>query len=403
VLMLTDLYPPFIGGIEEHVRNLSHALVGRGHDVSVATMRGADLQAESTDGQVRVHRLRSTSQRAAGRTAPSGRPFASPFPDPEVVAGLRRLVDTEQPDVVHAHNWLGRSFLPLKARSGAAMVVTLHDYGVVCAKRSMWYRDAPCSGPGFEKCLRCASRNYGTGRGLVVTLGNWATSPAEQAIVDIYLPVSSAVAQGNELAQRNLPYEVVPNFVPDDITGRADPDHPSLAALPEVPFWLFVGALTPHKGVNVLLDAYAGLNPRPPLVLIGARWPDSPTEFPAGTIVLHDLPHAAVMAAWSRASLAIVPSVFPDPCPTVAIEALAAGLPVVASSVGGLPDIVADGETGRLVPVGDAAALRTAISELHGDPETRQSMSIAARDRARRFMASSVVDRIERIYSRLAA
>jgi len=403
VLMLTDLYPPYIGGIEQHVRNLSHGLVERGHEVSVVTMSHPDMPAEADDAGVTVHRLRGTAQRAASITAPSGRPFAPPFPDPEVVVGLNRILETEQPDVVHAHNWLSRSFLPLKAASGAALVVTLHDYGLVCAKRSFWYRGQPCDGPGFEKCLRCSARNYGTARGMAVTLGNWATEPIQNSLVDKYLPVSTAVAEGNELGERGLPYRVVPNFVPDDVAQRADPNHESLQALPDQPFWLFVGALTQSKGVGRLLEAWEGIPGRPPLVLIGALWPDSPTRFPADVTVLSDLPHSAVMAAWAKADLAIVPSVFPDPCPTTAIEAMAAGVPVVASNVGGLPDIVADGETGRLVDVHDVAAFRSALVEVGCDSFTRNQMGEAARERAKQFMAGSVIERIEAVYEQVAS
>ena len=126
--MLTDLYPPYIGGIEQHVRNLAHNLTTRGHDVVIAMLADGDTLVEE-DSRVRVHRLRSTAQRAASISAPSGRPFAAPLPDPEVVLGLRRLIEREAFDVVHAHNWIVRSFLPLKARSGAALVVTSTTMG----------------------------------------------------------------------------------------------------------------------------------------------------------------------------------------------------------------------------------------------------------------------------------
>jgi glycosyltransferase involved in cell wall biosynthesis len=150
----------------------------------------------------------------------------------------------------------------------------------------------------------------------------------------MFLPVSHAVALGNGLAQMDLPHEVVPNFVPDDIAGRADANDPALGDLPSGPFWLFVGALSRHKGVDVLLDAYAGLDQAPPLVIVGPPTADTFGQWPSGTVVLGRLGHAAVMAAWRRAELAIVPSVFPDPCPTVALEAMAAGVAVVGSNVG---------------------------------------------------------------------
>ena len=402
VLMLTDQYPPLIGGIERHVRNLAAGLAERGHHVAVATSAFEGLPAEEDDGAVHVYRLRSTAQRVAGAATPSGRPYAPPFPDPEVVVGLRKVVARELPDVVHGHNWFGRSYVPLKQSSNAAFVMTLHDYGLVCAKRSLWYRGAPCTGPEFSKCLHCAAANYGTARGTAITLGNWSTSVAEKRAVDMYLPVSRAVVKGNGLIADGLPFQVVPNFVPSDVAQTADLKHPALKQLPKAPFWLFVGTLSRNKGIHVLLDAYAGIAGAPPLVLIGSRWPETPASFPAGVTVIEDLDHPAVMAAWRKAQIGIVPSVFPDPCPTVAIEAMAAGVPLVASRVGGLPDIVADGETGVLVPVGDTGALRAALVALAADKKKQRAMARAATKRAVQFMAGSVLDRVESVYEEVA-
>ena len=400
VLMLTDLYPPFIGGIEQHVRNLSHGLVARGHEVTVATMSVTGQPAVANDAGVRVVRLRGTAQRLESYTSPAGSPHAPPFPDPEIVAGLRKEVRRCSPDVVHGHNWLVRSFIPLKRRSGAALVYTLHDYGVVCAKRSFVYHGLPCSGPGPLKCLECAGRNYGAARGAAIVTGNWLMQPAERSAVDMFLPVSTAVARGNELVEQTMPHEVVPNFVPDDVAERSDPADPALAALPSLPFWLYVGALSRHKGLHTLLAAYRSIAGAPPLVVIGAQWADTPAEFPTNVTVLRNLPHAAVMAAWARASLAIVPSVFPDPCPTVAMEAMACGLPIVASDGGGLPDLVDDGITGLLVPPANVRALREALAAMANKPDLAKQMGAAGRQKVGAFTASAVVGRIEGIYAR---
>jgi glycosyltransferase involved in cell wall biosynthesis len=153
-----------------------------------------------------------------------------------------------------------------------------------------------------------------------------------------------------------------------------------------------------HKGLHTLLAAYQLMAGAPPLVVIGAPWADTPAEFPANVTVLRNLSHAAVMAAWARASLAIVPSIFPDPCPTVAMEAMACGLPIVATNVGGLPDLVDDGRTGLLVPPADVRALREALAAIANKPDLAKEMGEAGRQKVGAFMASSVVARIEGIY-----
>jgi glycosyltransferase involved in cell wall biosynthesis len=295
-----------------------------------------------------------------------------------------------------------RSFLPLKRRTGPGLVLTLHNYGMVCAKLSYIYRGAACSGPGFEKCLRCSADNYGAGRGMLFALGNWAMQRPERAAVDMFVPVSTAVAEGNALADQSLPFEVIPNFVPDDVADRWEGAEAALQRLPSGPFWLYVGALSRNKGVHVLLDAYATLVDPPPLVLIGLPWHDTPKKFPPGTTVLEGVSHPTVMAAWRRASLGIVPSVFPDPCPTVAMEAMACGVPIVASRIGGLTDLVDEGRTGFFARAGNVEDLRAVLSRIQSQPEVLFPMGQAALSKVRSFMASSVIDRIEGVYARVS-
>jgi glycosyltransferase involved in cell wall biosynthesis len=103
------------------------------------------------------------------------------------------------------------------------------------------------------------------------------------------------------------------------------------------------------------------------------------------------------MAAWDGAAIGVIPSVWDEPCPTVALEAMSRGVPLVASGVGGLPDLV--GDSGILVPAGDAAALSQAMGRLLGDEILRSKLSAAARSRSSSFTAEAVVPHIERTYA----
>jgi glycosyltransferase involved in cell wall biosynthesis len=226
--------------------------------------------------------------------------------------------------------------------------------------------------------------------------------PFERSLVDMFVPVSAAVERDNQLLEQRLPSTVIPNFVPDNVAQLRDDDAPSLRSVPAGPFWLFVGALSRNKGIDVLLAAYERLSSPLPLVLIGMAWADTPSRFPPNTYVLDGIPHREVMAAWHRAAIGVVPSVFPDPCPTVAAEAMASGVPLVASNVGGLPDLVAHGETGLLVDPGNAEQLAFAIRTLDSDPAMADRMGEAAKLRVRSFMATSVTDAIEEIYEQVS-
>ncbi|HEY7030765.1 MAG TPA: glycosyltransferase family 4 protein [Thermomicrobiales bacterium] len=399
VLMVTDFYPPAIGGVERHVQGLSRALVRRGHHVGVATLEFAGAGPGDDDQGVRIHRIRGSSQRLPRLFGNPHRPWAPPLPDPELVLGLRRIIDQERPDVVHGHDWLARSFLPLKRWSGAAFVLSLHYYTLSCAKKSLVRSGAPCDGPGVAKCVRCAADHYGRAKGPIVAVGNHIAGVAERKTADRIIAVSQATATGNGLTTDAGPHlVVVPNFVPEPLDAAPVDLDPYLRQLPADGFLLFVGDLRRDKGIEVLLRAYAGLKDAPPLVLIGKLWPESPTVFPDGVRVLADWPNEAVMAAWRRSLFGIVPSIWPEPFGIVLIEAMASGRPVVASRIGGIPDVVDDEQTGLLVPPADPRALRDAIARLLSDCELRRRMGQEATRRVDRFREATVVPRIEQIY-----
>ena len=395
VLMLAQFYPPDIGGEERHVRNLAVALAGRGHEVVVVTTAlpatGAGRRRE--DG-VEVVRVGSTAQRLPLHGDP-GRPHATPFPDLEMRRAIAAELAGGNFDVAHAHNWIVNSALGPARRHGVPLVLTLHDYAHVCAVKRFVHDGRPCSGPAAAKCIRCAAGHYGRAVGPATVVANGAMSLARDRGIARFLAVSSAVADGNRLSATGVPYEVVPNFIPDDLveTRPVPPGGPLL----------FTGDLTTQKGVLVLAEAYRRLADPPELRLVGRSIPG--VEVPAipGLRLVGPLPHEQVMPEVAAARLVVVPSVMPDPCPTVVLEAMAKGRPVVAAGHGGIVDMVDDGVTGRLVPPGDPAALAGAIAELLAAPDRAVAMGAAGRQKVQAFTASSVIERIEVVYGRLSA
>ena len=403
VLLLSQFYPPVIGGEERHVRNLGAALAARGHVVSVATQASHDDAGCTLDGAVRVHRLNGAIRRLSALFSDPERPFAPPLPDPGLTLALRRVIAQECPDVIHAHNWILHSYLPLKPFTRAPFIVTLHDYALICARKTLMYmNEAPCSGPAFRKCLRCAGQHYGGIKGGVTTVSNWMDSAYERRVVDKFLTVSGAVARLNRLPEAGVDFEVIPNFVPDDL-GELSPDvDPALLAqLPEH-FILMVGDLLPRKGVLVLLDAYAKLSNPPPLVLIGRRCPETPASLPPGVRILQSWPHGAIMHAWRRCLFGILPSVWHEPCATVVLEAMSQGKAMIVSDRGGMQEMVADGETGFVVSP-EPPPLTAAMALLIADEGLRARMGAAGRRRVVQFQATAVVGRIEGVYRALTA
>lgn len=400
ILQLAQFLPPVSGGEERHVWNLSRVLAARGHDV---TLLGFATGEESPPGMsvvegMRVVRVRTAASRLPVLYSDSSRPHALPLPDPAVSRAIRRELAGARFDVVHAHNWIVNSALGPTARAGVPLVMTLHDYSHICpTKRLMEFGRQRCPGPAPKRCLPCATAHYGAANGAVTLAANTWTAPRRARRITDAAAVSSAVAEavaipaGEWLHSARLDARVIPNFIPDEII--VDDIAPTA---PDAPL-LFAGDLSADKGIPTLLDAYAQLDSAPPLVLAG-RSAES-WQFPPGSRWVGQIPHHEVVALFNSARAVVVPSVWADPCPTVVLEAMAAGRPVVAAASGGIVDMVVDGQTGFLVPPGDADALAAALAALLSQPERAQAFGIAGRDRARQFTVSAVVSRIEDMYA----
>ena len=419
VVQLTDFYRPTIGGLERHVETLSRELIRLGHTVTVVTLQTGDQPEQETLDLVRVIRIRGWISGLKALYSDSARPFHPTIPDPGAVAALHRVIELEHPAVVHSHSWFQYSYLPLHhAQHGPAHVVTLHDYGLSCAKKTLEYiprRPAVsgksashepgdgdvaelCSGPRLAKCLPCASHQYGLVKAAAITAG-LRGSRALHSRVDRYIAISNAVAHGSRHA---LPSDseivVVPTMVPNGLAALAQSTSRPTFLPAEDGYLMFVGTLGRHKGVNVLLEAWRKMRNRLPLVLIGTPRPDTPPINDPGITIARNVPSAQVMAAWTRASVAVVPSLWHEPLGQVAVEAMLVGRPVVASDVGGLRDVVEHGVTGLVVRPGDPHALAAALDRLVDDPALRRRMGEIGRERARQFEAAAVTPRIVEVF-----
>jgi glycosyltransferase involved in cell wall biosynthesis len=392
ILMLAQSFAPIVGGEERMVEDLSRELAQRGHEVAVATLRQPGAEALGRDPGLRVYELGSSSYRVTRSHRDIERRHSPPSPDPETVLDLKRVLRRERPQVVHAHNWIVHSYLPLD-RGPEALLLSLHDYGLICATKRLRYKNQICSGPGPFKCLECASRHYGPTKGIVAAVGCLSFQSTVRRHVDVFLPVSSTVERRCRIEADEVS-RVIPNF----IRGLPPPSSdPRLDQLPDEPFIFFFGDATVDKGAWHLAEAYRALEDPPPLVLVGRSYIPELSERP-GVHVLGPWPHEVAIEALRRSMFTVAPSIWPEPFGLVALETAAAGKPIVASDIGGLRDIVLDGETGLLVPPEDRAALIGALQRMAVDGELRERLGTAARRRAEEFRAEAIVPRFEDAY-----
>jgi glycosyltransferase involved in cell wall biosynthesis len=253
---------------------------------------------------------------------------------PALLAGFVRAARRIDADLVHAH-WLPAGWVA--ARSGKPYVVQVWGTDVELARR------APALARGVLQRAR-----------LVIAASNELADDARA------------------LGARDV--RVIPSGV--DLPAQVGEEaHP-----PEV---LYAGRLSPEKGVLELVEAAAGLN----LVVAG----DGPlrTRVPGAQGFV---PHDELQRLYARASVVACPS-RREGFGVACLEAMAHGRPVVATAVGGLRDLVVDGETGLVIPSRDPGALRSALERLLGDPVLRRRLGAAGRKRAReRFSWAAVTD-----------
>ncbi|MGH9107836.1 MAG: glycogen synthase [Acidimicrobiales bacterium] len=200
----------------------------------------------------------------------------------------------------------------------------------------------------------------------------------------------------------------------------------SLGVDPEVPYVLFVGRVTRQKGITYLLEAARSFHPEVQVVLCAGA-PDTPEverEVRAGVEALaatrkgvtwarEPVPRHQLVQLMSHCAVLVCPSVY-EPFGLINVEAMACGAPVVASAVGGIPEVVVDGETGLLVPyeageggvpadpAGFASAIAAAVNSLLHAPATARELGAAGRQRAvAEFTWASVATKTVAVYDQV--
>lgn len=412
ILLVSDDYPPFIGGAHRQTQLLAHELQQRGHEVNVATDWSGGLPEVEDDAGVRVFRLKQLRTWMPGVVRDRKQRHQPPFPDPITVAGLRRLIRRFKPDVVHAYGWFSYSGALALLGTNIPLLISARDYGYSCATRTLVYRgEQACDGPALQKCLGCAANLYGAPKGWLAALG---VLMGRSLLMHKVLGVHSISAYVQDIMRRDflgdqargpgtnaVAEAIIPSFREDDADPHGSDDAQNQSYLDRLPtekFILYVGALRRVKGVSQLLTAYARLASPPPLVLIGTLESDSPREFPPGVVVLENVPHRAVMAAWERSLFGVIPSLWPEPLGSVVYEGMSRGKAVIGTTPGGHADMIIPGETGLLVPAGNIDALTLAMTDLIDQAELRERLGTAARERSKLFTASVAVPQFERFY-----
>jgi phosphatidylinositol alpha-mannosyltransferase len=345
------------GGVQTHVRQLAARLRDLGHRVLVLT--------PSFD------RPPEPYVRAVGRPVriPYNQSVAPVAPWPAGFVLVRDALREFRPDVVHVHEPLvpGPSMFAALT-SPAPVVATFHAY----ADRS---RLLDAAAPALRPVWRRLA---------------------------VRVAVSEAAASFVEDRFRDDGVRIVPNGADVELFAEAEP-----APLPDGRRILFVNRLDRRKGFPVMVEAFRLLaEERDDVILVVAgdgqdrgAASDLPIAVRARVVMLGTVPHREVPPYHAACEVFCAPATGRESFGIVLVEAMAAGLPVVASDIAGYREVLRNGVEGILVPPGDPAALAGAVGALLDDRAAARRFGRAGRERARRYSWDSVARDLEAVYA----
>lgn len=391
-VLLVNKFYYLRGGTERYCFDVSRLLRQEGHTVIPFSMaHGRNVDSEYAPYFVDEISLERASdwRRPLANLRAAGRAIYSP----QARHKLARLIDTQRPDVAYLHNihhQISLSILPLLKARGIPIVWRLHDYSLFCPNSLFYSHGAvceACAGGRYYHILLRRCRRGSQAASLVACLASYLERwqrPAD--CVDLFIAPShflrDKMVQNGLDAQRLV---VQPNFIPSDLFDPAPPPPlPGKETADGEGYLLFFGRLSEEKGGRTLIEAMARL-PGSKLAIAGDGPQRSGLESLAARVADRRIqftgyqPPEKLRATLRRASLVIVPSEWYENCPYAILEAFAAGKPVVASRIGGIPELVQHGQDGLLFEPGNAGEMADCICTLAVDGCLRRRLGQSAR------------------------
>jgi len=289
---------------------------------------------------------------------------------------IKKLIEASHAEIAHCHNiyhQLSPSILPVLQKRGVPVVMTLHDFHLVSPAYNLYAHRGRCAhakGSKFFRVVkyRCVKNSYAASALCAFELWLHRKLKVYERNIDCFIAPSRFMAETiREWGFTPKRMEIIPNFVPPG-TPRQFPTAPRV---------LYAGRLSAEKGIGILLDtisqlpdiqfAIAGIGPMEQEVKVFAERHKNVRLL--GFVAPEKMPEI-----FAECSLLIIPSLAPEVFPMVILESFAHGRPVVASRIGGIPEMVTHDKTGLLVEAGNAGEFAHAIATLLSNQLALQRM-----------------------------
>jgi len=397
ILLVNKFYYPQ-GGADKHVLQLEQLLTKRGHEVAVFAMQHPKNQ-PSTWSKYFVSQVDFSHVRLGWQGI---RTAARMFHSFEAARKMDALIRDFKPDVAHLHNiyhQISPSVLKVIAKHDVPIVMTLHDYALASANYTLYAHGGICEhgkrGRWWEYIIhRCIKHSLLAS--ILAAVDQWwhdRTKPYERYVGTFISPSRFLADVIHDWRGASLPITILPNFT-DTVPLRQWPKDGSV---------VYVGRLSHEKGVATLVRAARQINGT--IHIIGTG-PEEATlkALAAANGVTNMIWHGfqtgtALNERIAKASAMVVPSEWYENNPLTILEAFAAGTPVVGSRMGGIPELIREGETGALFPAGDATALAATVNGLLKDHDRLAMLSSGAVAAATAHTPQGYLDRLEGIYA----
>ena len=320
----------------------------------------------------------------------------------EAVSRIGGLIENERPDIVHCHNiyhQLTPSIIGAAKRRGIPVVLTLHDYKTVCPVYTRLRNGSVCSDCLDGKFLnvlrhRCADGSFGKSAIL------YAEAIA-QKLLRSYERVDAVLAPSHFMAKSVTRHRFAGDRV--HVLYNGIDLREISASKTDKNYILYMGRLTPEKGVATLLEAHAQMSDGLDLRIAGTGplEEDLRRRYSRARFIGY-VSGDALCKTIEEASVVVAPSEWYENCPMSVLEAMAYGKPVIASNIGGIPELVSDGETGFLFEAGNREALRVCLEKVMNSPAMRARLGAAGRKRVEEcFTAEQHFEKLMGVYSSL--
>ncbi|MCL4472633.1 MAG: glycosyltransferase family 4 protein [Actinobacteria bacterium] len=372
------------GGSERYVFELSRMLTERGHEIIPFAMEDpANEPSRYSALFVSPVELSDPYRMPLWKRVGTAKRILSSH---EAAGRVGILADMSTPDVAHMHNiyhHLSPSILKPLADRGVGTVITIHDYKLMCPALRFYNNGKVCEKcrpMHYSSCItgRCVHGSRAASALCAVEMFYHDATRAYTSRVDRFIAPSRFVAE--KLLSRGIPdrrVAVIPNFVdPERWAPGVDGDGGE--------YILFSGRLSHEKGVGTLVRAMSRLR-HIPLKIVGSGMLETSARQLARELGADNIEFTGfksekeVRRLVQNARFICTPSEWYENAPMSVLEAFACGKPAVASRIGGIPEMVREGETGLLAEAGNAGDLSQAIARLWEEPELVREMGANAR------------------------